>query len=164
MHPILLSEVASIGFANNTAASGGSIYLTHNSTLTLNGTSLFRNNTSNSSQEVMNYRKILSCSSVNSMREIKLTNSYYGSYHSGGAIVCNNSYLEIYHYSNFTGNIAEQHSGAMMLNTCRLNIQGIVSFVGNKALGDGGAMLLQNTNSSIWTSKHSSTSNNYLGE
>ena len=35
-----------IMFADNAAVSGGSIYLTHNSTLTLNGTSLFRNNTS----------------------------------------------------------------------------------------------------------------------
>ena len=62
--------------------------------------------------------------------------------------VINNSYLEIYYYSNFTGNIAEQRGGAMMLNICRLNIQGNTSFVGNKAY-EGGAMLLQNTNSSV---------------
>ena len=43
----------------------------------------------------MNYRKILLCNNVNSLREIKLTNSYYGSYRSGGAIVYNNSYLEM---------------------------------------------------------------------
>ena len=135
----------SIMFANNTAASGGSIYLTHNSKLTLNGTSLFRNNTSNSSQEVMNRK----CNNVNSMREIKLTNSYYGNYHSGGAIVCNNSDLEIYHYSNFTDNIAGLNGGAMMLNTCRVNIQGHVSFVGNRAVDYGGAMALQSTNSNI---------------
>ena len=80
----------SITFADNVAVSEGSIYLTHNSTLTLNGTSLFLNNTSNSSQEVMNRK----CNNVNSMREIKLTNSYYhGNYRSGGAIVCNNSDL-----------------------------------------------------------------------
>ena len=72
-------------FADNTAASGGSIYLTHNSTLTLKGTSLFHNNTSNSIQEVMN-RKILSCNNINAMREIKLANSCYGGYRSGGAI------------------------------------------------------------------------------
>ena len=145
MHPILLSEVASIVFADNAAASGGSIYFTHNSTLNLNGTSLFRNNTSIFSEEVI-YRKILSCSNINSIREIKITNSTSNG--SGDAIVCNNSYLEIYYYSNFTGNIAERHSGAMMLNTCRLNIQGNTSFVGNKAY-EGGAMLLQNTNSSV---------------
>ncbi len=34
----------SIVFADNKAVSGGSIYLTHNSILTLNGTSLFLNN------------------------------------------------------------------------------------------------------------------------
>ena len=147
MHPILLSEVASIVFADNAAASGGSIYLTHNSTVTLKGVSLFRNNTSNSSQEVMNYRKILSCNNVNSMREIKLTNSTSNG--SGGAIVCNNSYLEIYYYSNFTHNIAEWHGGVMMLHTCVLNIQGNTSFVGNKAFDLGGAMLLRNTKSNI---------------
>ena len=138
----------SITFADNAAVSGGSIYLTHNSTLTLNGTSLFRNNTSIFSQEVMNYKnlKLLSCSNINSIREIKLTNSISNG--SGGAIVCNNSYLEIYYFSNFTGNIAERRGGAMMLNICRLNIQGNTSFVGNKA-HEGGAMLLQNTNSSV---------------
>ena len=47
----------SIIFTDNTAVSGGSIYLTHNSILTFNGTSLFLNNTSR--QEAMN-RKILS--------------------------------------------------------------------------------------------------------
>ena len=94
----------------------------------------------------MNYKKLLSCSNINSIRAIKLTNSVSNG--SGGAIVCNNSYLEIYYYSNFTGNIAEWHGGAMMLNTCRLNIQGNTSFVGNKA-HEGGAMLLQNTNSSV---------------
>ena len=79
--------------ANNTAASGGSIYLTDNSTLSLNRTSLFLNNTS--SKEVMG-RKILSCNNINSMRRIKHTSSYHSSYNSGGAIVCNNSYLDIY--------------------------------------------------------------------
>ena len=62
----------------------------------------------------MNYRKILSCSNINSMREIKLTNSTSNG--SGGAIVCYNSYLEIYYYFKFTGNIAERYGGAMMLN------------------------------------------------
>ena len=134
----------SIMFATNTAASGGSIYLTHNSILSLKGTSLFRNNTSNSSQEVMNYRKILSCSNIDSMREVKLTNSTSNG--SGGAIVCNNSYLDIHYYSNFTHNIAGQHGGAMVLYICALIIQGNVSFVRNKALYYGGAMALQNTN------------------
>ena len=137
----------SIMFANNTAASGGSIYLTHNSTLSLKGTSLFRNNTSNFSQEVMNNRKILSCNNINSMREIKLTNSTSNG--SGGAIVCNNSYLDIHYYSNFTHNIAGQHGGAMALYTCVLDIQGNTSFVRNKALYYGGAIALLNTNSNI---------------
>ena len=135
----------SIVFANNTAASGGSIYLTHNSTLTLNGTSLFRNNTSNSSQEVINRK----CNNVNSMREIKLTNSYYhGNYRSGGAIVCNNSDLEIYYYSDFTGNIAGLNGGAIMSHICSLNIQGNTSFVRNKAY-EGGAMAIQSTSSYV---------------
>ena len=137
-------------FANNIAASGGSIYLTHYSTLSLKGISLFWNNTSNFSQEVMNYRKILSCNNVNSMREIKLTDNLFNSYsNSGGAMVCNNSYLNIHYYSNFTHNIAGWHGGAMALDTCVLNIQGNTSFVGNKALYHGGAMLIQNTNSYI---------------
>ena len=85
----------SIVFADNAAVSGGSIYLSHNSTLSFYGTSLFQNNTSIFSQKVMNYRKILSCSNINSIREIKLnTNGTLNG--SGGAIVCNNSYLEIY--------------------------------------------------------------------
>ena len=63
-----------IMFTDSAAVSGGSIYLTHiNSILSLKGTSLFQNNTSNFSQErMMNYRKILSCSNINSQREIKL--------------------------------------------------------------------------------------------
>ena len=67
---IFASNVTLIGsiLANNTAASGGSIYLTDNSTLSLNRTSLFLNNTS--SKEVMG-RKILSCNNINSMRKIK---------------------------------------------------------------------------------------------
>jgi predicted outer membrane repeat protein len=133
----------SIVFADNTATSGGSIYLTHNSTLILNGTGLIRNNTS--SQEIMN-RKMLSCNNIDPMREIKLSLLNNGS---GGAIVGNNSYLEIYYYSNFTQNNAEWHGGAVMLNTCSLNVQGNASFVGNTALHYGGAMLLQNTNSSV---------------
>jgi predicted outer membrane repeat protein len=82
----------SILFAGNTATSGGSIYLTHNSTLTLNGTSLFQNNTSNFTEEVIYNKKMLSCNYINSMREIKLNQIllYNGG---GGAIVCNNSYL-----------------------------------------------------------------------
>ena len=135
----------SIVFADNAAVSGGSIYLTHNSILSLKGTSLFQNNTSNFSQErAMNYRKMLLCSNINSTRKIKLSSNG-----SGGTIVCNNSYLEIYHYSNFTGNIAAQQGGAMMLNTCRLNIQGNALFVRNRAIDYCGAMLLQNTNSSV---------------
>ena len=129
----------SIMFADNAAASGGSIYLIH-SILTLNGTSLFLNNTS--SEEVM---KMLSCNNIYSMRKIKLTDSsLLDSYSdSGGAIVCNNSYLEIYYYSNFTDNIAGWHGGAMMLNTCSLSIQGNASFVDNEAFSHGGAMALQ---------------------
>jgi hypothetical protein len=133
----------SIVFADNTVVSGGSIYLTHNSELTLNGTSLFQNNTS--SEELMN-RKVLSCNNINSMREIKLSPLNNGS---GGAIICNNSYLEIYYYSNFTDNIAGRYGGAMMLNTCSLIIQCNASFVGNKALYLGGAMLLKNTNPKV---------------
>ena len=122
-------------FANNTAASGGSIYLI-DSTLIFNGTSLFQNNTS--SQEAMD-RKILSCNHINLVREMKLSQVENGS---GGAIVCHESYLEIYYYSNFTGNIAGRHGGAMMLNTCRLNIQGNTLFVENKTSSYGGAMVL----------------------
>ena len=121
--------------------------MTHYSTLSLKGTSLFRNNTSNFIQEVMNYRKILSCNNVNSMREIKLTNSTSNG--SGGAIVCNNSYLEILYYSNFTHNIAGLDGGAMMLHICVLNIKGKASFVENIAFYNGGAMLLHGTNSNI---------------
>jgi predicted outer membrane repeat protein len=142
---ILASNITfrgSILFADNTAVSGGSIYLTHNSTLKLTGTSLFLNNICTSSQDVMK-RKMQSCNNINTMREIKLDNG------SGGAIVCNNSYLEVYFYSNFTDNIAEWHGGAMILNTCSLNIQGHASFIGNNADDLGGAMLLQRTNSSI---------------
>ena len=135
-----------IMFANNTASYGGSIYLTYNSKLTLNGANLFQNNTSNFIQEVIN-TKMLSCNNINPMREIKLNLllQYNGI---GGAIVCNNSYVEIYYYSNFTDNIAEQFGGAMALNTCNLNIQGNASFVGNKA-DRGGAMVLKNTNSNV---------------
>ncbi len=90
-------------------------------------------------------RKILLCNNINSMREIKLNLFDNGS---GGAIICNNSYLEVYFYSNFTHNIAGLHGGAMMLNTCSLNIQGNASFVGNNAINYfgftsfGGAMML----------------------
>ena len=130
-------------FADNAAVSGGSIYLTHNSTLTLNGTSLFRNSTSKKFQ-------MLSCSNVNVMKEIEITSGRYGSYRSGGAIVCNNSYLDIHYSSSFTHNIAGRRGGAMMLYTCSLNIQSNASFVGNEAaLFRGGAMLLLNTDSNI---------------
>ena len=109
----------------------------------------------------MNYRKMLLCSNINSTRKIKLSSNG-----SGGAIVCNNSYLEIYHYSNFTGNIAAQQGGAMMLNTCRLNIQGNALFVRNRAIDYSGAMLLQNTNSSVngnlFLSKNSANSGGAL--
>jgi predicted outer membrane repeat protein len=83
-----------IVFTDNTAVSGGSIYLTHNSTLTLNGTSLFQNNTSNFSQEMiyMIQKCYQACSNINSMRKIKLNLLCNGS---SGAIVCNNSYLTV---------------------------------------------------------------------
>ena len=83
------------------------------------------------------------------MKEIEITSGCYGSYHSSGAIVCNNSYLDIHYSSNFThNNISGRRSGAMMLYTCSLIIQGNASFVGNEAaLFRGGAMLLQNTDS-----------------
>ena len=132
-----------IVFANNTAASGGSIYLI-NSTLTFNGTSLFLNNTS--SQEAMN-RKKLSCNNINLVRDIKLSKLENGS---GGAIVCHISYLEIYYYSNFTGNIAGRHGGAMVLHTCVLIIQGNASFVENEAYRHGGAIVaIQRTSSHV---------------
>ena len=132
-------------FTDNTASYGGSIYLTYNSVLTLNGTNLFQSNTSNFSHEVINAKK-LSCNNINPMREINfnLLLQYNGS---GGVIICNNSYVETYYYSNFTHNIAGQYGGAMALNTCRFNIQGNASFVGNKAY-EGGAMVL-NTDSNV---------------
>ena len=49
------------------------------------------------------------------MREMKLSKVENGC---GGAIVCNNSYLEIYYYSNFTHNIAGCHGGAIDDVTC----------------------------------------------
>ena len=102
-------------FADNTAAYGGSIYLIYNSTLILNRTSLFLNNTI--SRKVMNRSwSILSCNYINSiMREI-----YTGT---SAAIICDNSYLEIYY---FTNNIGTLLGGAIMLNSCSLYIQGSV--------------------------------------
>ena len=66
----------------------------------------------------------------------------------GAAIICDNSYLEIYYYSNFTNNVDTMFGGAMVLNSCSLYIEGNASFVRNKA-HEGGAILLYYTNSSI---------------
>ena len=140
----------SIVFADNTGTFGGSIYLYYG-TLILNGTSLFRNNTSN--QTAMN-RKMLhyACVNNNSIYNITLWRELQPSLLEsgcGGAIVCDNSYLEINYHSNFTYNIAGLHGGAMVLSTCVLIIQGNVSFVENEASNYGGAMVIQSSSSYI---------------
>ena len=75
-------------------------------------------------------------------------NSIARIFYTGAAIICDNSYLEIYYYSNFTNNVGTMFGGAMALNSCSLYIEGNASFVGNKA-HEGGAILLHYTNSSI---------------
>ena len=122
-------------FINNTAASGGSIYLS-NSTLTFNGTSFFLNNTS------LGYSENRTLSLYHIVEKIELKNG------SGGAIFSTTSYLRLYEYSNFTGNLADSSGGAITMEAGALTIQGNASFGRNTAYHQGGAMLL-NINSSI---------------
>ena len=129
-------------FVNNTAVSGGSIYLS-DSMLTLNGANLFWNNTSlRYGQEVIN-RTI----SFNLYYNNNYSESNSGS---GGAIFCSTSYLRIYGYSNFTGNFAKYCGGAIVICTGGLVIQGNTFFSRNIAdYGNGGAMILYNADSKI---------------
>ena len=123
-------------FIYNTAASGGSIYLS-NSMLTFNRTTLFLNNTSlGYSKEVIN-RTLSLC---NIVEKIELKNG------SGGAIFCTASYLR---FSNFTGNSADMFGAAIVTTAGTLTIQGNASFDRNIAQVHGGAILLKNTNSNI---------------
>ena len=129
-------------FVNNTAASGGSIYL-FDCILTLNGANFFLNNTALwYSQETVD-RKMASCNHHN------METLTYGSSGTGGAIFCNATYLRVYEHSNFTGNVANSSGGAIALDTGEFVIQANVTFSRNMAYRDGGAMALYNATSDI---------------
>ena len=145
----------------NTATAGGSIFL-YDSTLMLNGTNRFINNTSRGRSQVRG---------LDSMCNYTISNYMY--YLGGGAIICVKSTLMINEYSSFTRNTATSlsdggaisaqvgtisicgsisfhsnhayHSGAMILDGVSLKLCGNLSLVNNCALVDGGALYIYDT-------------------
>ena len=117
-------------FVDNTASSGGSVYLS-DSNLTLNGANLFLNNTSlrDDQKDTTVINK--------SVCDYSMETTYIGS---GGAIYCNASYLRIYGNSNFTGNFANISGGAIRMDTGHLTFQGNISFSWNRAYYSGGSI------------------------
>ena len=112
-------------FVNNTATSGGSVYLS-DSNLTLNGANLFLNNSSlrDDQKDTTVINKSV-CDHSMETTDIPLA--------SGGAIYCNVSYLRIYGNSNFTGNVAEFSGGAIHMESGHFTFQGNISFSRNRA-------------------------------
>ena len=113
-------------FVNNTATSGGSVYLS-DSNLTLNGANLFLNNTSlrDDQKDTTVINK--------SVCDHSMETTDIGR---GGAIYCysNASYLIVYGHSNFTGNVAEFSGGAIDMESGHFTFQGNISFSWNRTM------------------------------
>ena len=89
-------------FIDNTAVSGGSIYLS-DSVMTLNGINVFLNNTASNYHGKRGVKSNEMCYNSSLKTIIRIG--------SGGAIFCSISYLKVYERSNFTGNVAKSSSG-----------------------------------------------------
>ena len=110
-----------------------------NSTLTLNGTNLFLNNTSSRySEEIELVRKKSLCN----YHHVENANS-------GGAISCSNSHLRFYGHANFTDNMAESFGGVILVESGDLIIKGNAVFNKTVAKSGGGAIFLNYASSNI---------------
>ena len=128
-------------FADCVASVGGSVYLS-NSTLTLNGTNVFVNNTATTSV-IYGFLKThngLCSHTANYPTETQL----YMTNADGGAIRCGNCTLKISQYSTFKRNTAED-GGAVAGLHGRISIHDSILFDGNSA-DVGGAMYLEDIN------------------
>ena len=120
-------------FSDNSAHSGGSLYILLESVVTLSGINTFVNNTS---EHYVNFRRI------RCFEDAEYDIDWVSC--SGGAIYCRSSTLNINsEYSVFANNFAQKSGGAIEADDGNIiTIKGSVTFMKNAANDKGGAIFL----------------------